>query len=56
MGRPLPDVLWKVFGDPANQWTFGVILVGLVGLIGAAAGPWAIIQFVSRQSRPDSSD
>jgi hypothetical protein len=45
--RPLPDVLWKVFGDPSNQWMLGVMLIGLVG---AAAGPWSIIRFVSRQT------
>jgi hypothetical protein len=51
--RPLPDVFWKVFGDPANQWLLGVMLVGLVG---AAAGPWAIIRFASRPTRADSRD
>ena len=51
--RPLPDALWKVFGDPTNQWMLGVILVGLVGTV---AGPWAIVRFVSRQTRVGSRD
>jgi hypothetical protein len=42
----LPDALWQVFGD--NPWMLGTMLVGLVG---AVAGPWAIIKAVSRRSK-----
>ena len=46
----LPDVIWKVFGDPSNAWMVGVMLVGLVGVV---AGPWAIIRAASRAPKPD---
>jgi hypothetical protein len=49
----MPDALWKVFGDPANQWMLGVMLVGLIGTV---AGPWAIIRFVSRQTKATLRD
>jgi hypothetical protein len=45
--------LWKVFGDPSNQWMLGVMLVGLVA---TAAGPWLIIRAVSRPSKANPSD
>jgi hypothetical protein len=40
---PAPDALWQVFGDPANPWMPGLMLVSLAG---AVAGPWAMIRFV----------
>jgi hypothetical protein len=49
----VPDALWKVLGDPSNQWMLGVVLVGLVGTI---AGPWAIIRFASRQTKMKAHD
>ena len=39
----MPGALWKVFGDPANQWMLGVMIVGLIGMV---TGPWAIVRFV----------
>jgi len=47
------DVLWKVFGDPSNEWMLWVMLVGLVG---AVAGPWAIIRAVARPSNTNPDD
>jgi hypothetical protein len=52
-GHALPDVLWKVFGDPSNAWIFGVMLVGLVGTV---AGPWAILKAVSRSSKANPEE
>ena len=49
----MPGALWRVFGDPANQWMLGVMIVGLIGMV---TGPWAIVRFVSRQTRSDSPD
>ena len=46
----MPDVLWKVFADPANLWMVGAMLVGLVGTV---AGPWAIVRFAARQTSSD---
>ncbi len=41
--------MWQVFGD--NPVMLGVMLAGLVG---AVAGPWAIVRAVSRlKARPD---
>jgi hypothetical protein len=52
-GCSVPDVLWKVFADPANVWVIGAMLVGLVGTV---AGPWAIVRFAARQTRLRSED
>ncbi len=50
---PLPDALWKVFGDLANPWMLGVMVVGFIVTV---AGPWAIIRFVSRQTKATLRD
>ena len=49
----MPDVLWKVFANPANLWMVGAMLVGLIGTV---AGPWAIVRFAARQTRLRSED
>ena len=45
------ELLWHVLGG--EPWVIGVTAVGLVG---AVAGPWAIIKAASRPTKPRADD
>ena len=42
---PVPDVIWTIFGDPANRGMLALMLAGLAFIM---AGPWAIVRVASR--------
>ena len=49
----MPDVVWTVLADPANQSVLALTLAGLVVIV---FGPWALVKIAQRRAARGEAD